>query len=322
MRMDWIPRFDDVFNPIFNRMMKFPGQVALQTNTYLGVASSPLISRAVCFGFALAVIWMMAGANAAVAQSTPGQSPRIKAASVSGEPFQDCDDCPKLIVIPPGSFIMGSAQGKRPERPPHRVVIDRHFAMSVFEITFDEYEVCVAEGTCPKIPDDHKWGRGQRPVINIAWAEAVAYTEFLSAKTSATYRLPTESEWEYAARAGTTTAFWWGKETGDNMANCRKCGSEWDGDRSAPVGSFPPNPLGLHDMNGNIWEWISDCWNPNHAGAPDDGASRQDGNCSRRVIRSGSWYYIPRLMSAHARDSHPAALWSYNIGIRVVRELP
>ena len=115
---------------------------------------------------------------------------------------------------------------------------------------------------------------------------------------------------------------WWGDEAGDRNANCRHCGSEWDGKGSAPVGQFGANPFGLYDMNGNVWEWTNDCWNDNHQSAAEDGAARLTGNCERRVIRSGSWYYIPRLMSASSRDSHLAQLWSYNIGLRVVRELP
>ena len=277
------------------------------------------------FAIALAAaIWGGLGiypAGFVTVQARPGDSLRAKVAGQAA-PFQDCETCPLMVAVPAGAFEMGSLQGKPAEQPVRQVSISRPFAMSVYEITFAEYETCVAGGACAKTPDDHDWGRGQRPVINISWAEANDYVLYLSQVTGEIYRLPSEAEWEYAARAGTTSAFWWGDEAGDNVANCRKCGSEWDGKASAPVGSFPANPFSLHDMNGNVWEWTSDCWNPNHDGAPADGAARQSGDCGRRVIRSGSWYYIPRLMSAHARDSHSAQLWSYNIGIRVVRELP
>lgn len=236
-------------------------------------------------------------------------------------PFRDCDACPELVVVPAGSFQMGADLGRPSESPSRRVAVTRSFAMSKFEITFDEWAPCVADGACEKIPDDHKWGRGSRPVINISWDDAVAYTRFLSRRTGRPYRLPSEAEWEYAARAGTDTAYWWGDEPGSEFANCRRCGSEWDGRRSAPVGSFPANPFGLHDMNGNVWEWTRDCWNADHRGAPGDASARESGNCLRRVIRSGSWYYIPKLMSASSRERYPASLWSYNIGLRVVREI-
>lgn len=235
--------------------------------------------------------------------------------------LRDCDTCPEMVVVPAGSFLMGADRGRPAELPVRRVVIPRAFAMSKFEITFDEWAVCVAASGCEKDPDDHDWGRGARPVINVSWEDAVAFTRYLSARTGHTYRLATEAEWEYAARAGTRTDFWWGDTQGEAFANCRSCGSEWDGHRSAPVGSFPPNPLGLHDMNGNVSEWTSDCWNANHRGAAENGAARTSGDCSRRVIRSGSWYYIPTLMAASARERYLATLWSYTIGLRVVREL-
>lgn len=235
--------------------------------------------------------------------------------------LRDCGTCPEMVVIPAGSFLMGADRGRPAELPVRQVVIERAFAMSKFEITFDEWAACVAADACDKDPDDHDWGRGARPVINISWEDAVAFTRYLSARTGHTYRLATEAEWEYAARAGTQTDFWWGDAPGEAFANCRHCGSKWDGHGSAPVGSFPPNPLGLHDMNGNVWEWTGDCWNANHQGAAEDGSVRASGDCSRRVVRSGSWYYIPKLMAATSRDRHPANLWSYNIGLRVVREL-
>ncbi len=256
------------------------------------------------------------------------QAARASAQTVGGEgahptpaSLRDCDTCPEMVVVPAGSFLMGADRGRPVELPVHRVVIPRAFAMSKFEITFDEWAVCVAAGGCERDPDDHSWGRGARPVINISWEDAVGFTRYLSARTGYTYRLATEAEWKYAARAGTQTDFWWGDSPGEAFANCRSCGSEWDGHRSAPVGSFAPNPLGLHDMNGNVSEWTGDCWSANHQGAAEDGAARTSGDCSRRVIRSGSWYYIPKLMAASARERHPATLWSYTIGLRVVREL-
>lgn len=172
------------------------------------------------------------------------------------------------------------------------------------------------------MPDDHKWGRGRRPVINITWYDAKAYVAWLSAKTGEAYRLPTDAEWEYAAHAGTTTEFFWGDEVGENLANCRDCGSEWSKKGSAPVGSFGANPFGLHDMHGNIWEWIEDCWNPTQEGAPADGSTRLDGDCRSRVMRSGSWYYFSKNARSAWRFKNDARVKSYGIGMRVVRELP
>ncbi len=135
-----------------------------------------------------------------------------------------------------------------------------------------------------------KWGRGNRPVVNVTWDDATAYAQWLSAVTGESYRLPSEAEWEYAARAGTETAYSWGDELGTNKANCDGCGSRWDDDEeTAPVGSFAPNAWGLHDMHGNVWEWTGNCWNEGYAGAPADGSAWTDGHCGRRVVRGGSY---------------------------------
>ena len=280
-----------------------PTSLVFEAMRAIFVAAATLISGAALYGIAHA-------------------QDNAKAAFSPGDILRDCVTCPEMIVIPAGAFVMGSADGKPREQPERQVSIARSFAMSRFEITFDEYQACVDFGACEKTPDDHEWGMGERPVINISFSETNDYVRYLRAQTGKPYRLPTEAEWEYAARAGTDTPFWWGDDAGGEFANCRHCGSEWDGKSSAPVGRFAANPFGLFDMNGNVWEWTSDCWNENYEGAPADAAPRTDGNCERRVIRSGSWYYIARLMSATSRDSHPAQLWSYNIGIRVVRELP
>ena len=236
-----------------------------------------------------------------------------------GESFRDCAACPEMVVVPIGDFLMGS-DTREEEQPVHEVTIPRSFAMSKYEVTFDEWSDCIEAGRCRET-DDHKWGRGPRPVINVTWQEATAYAVFLSEKTGHTYRLPSEAEWEYAARAGTTTRFWWGDAQGEAMANCRTCGTKFK-KRSAPVGSFAANPYGLHDLNGNIWEWTQDCWNESHTDAPDDASARTTGECTKRVVRGGSWYYIAKLMSAHYRTSFIAERFSYNIGIRLVRERP
>ena len=161
-----------------------------------------------------------------------------------GDTFRDCLNCPEMVVLPAGAFVMGTDRRYKYERPAHRVTLGRPFALGKFEITFEEWGACFDDGGCGRMPDDHKWGRDRRPVINITWNDAKTYVEWLSAKTGKTYRLPTDAEWEYAARAGTTTEFFWGDEVGKNLANCRDCGSEWSKKGSAPVGSFAPNPFG------------------------------------------------------------------------------
>ena len=239
-----------------------------------------------------------------------------------GDTFRDCLNCPEMVVLPAGAFVMGTDGRHKYERPAHRVTLDRAFALGKFEITFEEWGACFDDGGCGRMPDDHKWGRERRPVINITWNDAKTYVEWLSAKTGKTYRLPTDAEWEYAARAGTTTEFFWGDEVGKNLANCRDCGSEWSKKGSAPVGSFAPNSFGLHDMHGNIWEWIEDCWTPTHEGAPADGRARLDGDCRSRVMRSGSWYYFSKNARSAWRFKNDARIKSYGIGMRVVRDLP
>ncbi len=175
--------------------------------------------------------------------------------------------------------------------------------MSRSEITFDQWQGCVAAGRCQG-KDDHGWGRGGRPVINVSWNEARAYADWLSGRSGLSCRLPTEAEWERAAAARTATAYWWGDAPGVGNANCRDCNDK-SIYGSTPAGSFPPNPWGLVDMNGNVWEWTADCW-------------QGEGSCAQRVIKGGSWYYYSRNATVAARARNEAGQGSYNIGIRVV----
>lgn len=236
--------------------------------------------------------------------------------------MKDCDVCPELAIIPPGDFVMGSDGPHKFERPSLVVHIDKAFAMGVYEVSFDEWQVCIDEGACgPDIPNDHNWGRKTRPVINITWAEANMYTDWLTKKTGNTYRLPTESEWEYAARADTITEFSWGDKVGTSLGNCRNCGPKIS-HKSLPVDSFKPNPWGLYNMHGNVWEWTQDCWNPNLEDMPNDGTARLTGDCRQRVMRSGSWYYFSKNLRSSWRAKNDARVKSYGIGLRVVREFP
>jgi len=248
-----------------------------------------------------------------------------------GTVFRDCPQCPELIVVPAGIFVMGSNKTRKTEKPAHRVNFKRPFAIGRFEVTFDQWLACVAEKGCRHRPHDHNWGRKSRPVINITWDQAKNYLKWLSRKTGQTYRLPSEAEWEYVHRAGTRSKFWWGDETGSKMANCRDCESKQCcsakdhsccSHETKPVGTFGANPFGVFDTAGNAFEWVEDCWNADHRGAPSDGTARKTGNCRFRVIRGRSFYYFSKVSQGTYRAKNPPGVKSYWLGFRVLRELP
>ena len=229
---------------------------------------------------------------------------------------------PEMVVIPGGSFRMGCVSGRNclsDEEPVHEVRV-ASFELSKYEVTFEEYDR-FTDATGRERVGDSGWGRGRRPVINVSWEDAVAYTEWLSAPTGERYRLPSEAEWEYAARAGSTTKYSWGNEIGHNRANCNGCGSQWDNEKTAPVGSFGPNALGLHDMHGNLREWVQDCWNDSYRGAPADGSAWTSGNCERRVLRGGSWFSGPGSLRAASRFRYSTGRRYISFGFRVARTL-
>ena len=238
--------------------------------------------------------------------------------------FRDCPSCPLMAVLPAGEFVMGSPSNEEGrsanESPQHQVRIAKPFAVGVYEVTLDEWNACVAAGGCGHRPGDEGWGGGSRPVINVSWNDARDYVGWLSGRTGHGYRLLSEAEWEYAARAGTTTAYSWGNEVGSNRANCRGCGSQWDNRQTAPVGSFPANAFGLYDMQGNVWEWVEDCWNEGYAGAPANGEAWLGGDCSVRVLRGGSWINGPRLLRSALR-LRLAPGYRFHLGFRVARTL-
>ena len=228
----------------------------------------------------------------------------------------------EMVEIPGGSFRMGCVSGRDcsdHEHPVHTVRVES-FALSKYEVTFEEYDRYTA-ATGRERKDDKGWGRGRRPVIRVSWEDAVAYTRWLSGQTGERYRLPSEAEWEYAARAGTGTAYSWGNKIGRNRANCDGCRSQWDNRQTAPVGSFGPNGWGLHDMHGNVWEWVQDCWNYNYQGASADGTAWASGDCSRRVLRGGSWEYNPRILRSARRDTGPTSFRNDSNGFRVARTI-
>ena len=245
-------------------------------------------------------------------------------ARAAGTVFRDCAECPEMVVIPAGSFRMGCVSGRdcsNDEQPLHAVTVGS-FAVSKYEVTFEEYDRFTAATGREQAEDLFGWGRGRRPVMNVSWQDAQEYVAWLSAETGVSYLLPSEAEWEYAARAGTTTAYSWGNEIGDNQAHCIGCGSQWDSEMTAPVGSFGANAWGLHDMHGNVWEWVQDCWHDNYRGAPTEGRAWESGDdCSQSVLRGGSWNLNPRLLRAAYRDRNPTDYRNLNIGFRVARTL-
>jgi formylglycine-generating enzyme required for sulfatase activity len=238
-------------------------------------------------------------------------------------PFKECTDCPEMIVVPAGEFMMGSPANERDkdESPQHGVTIAKPFAVARFELTFDEWDTCAAHGDCDPHISASRSGRGRQPVINVGWDDAQRYVAWLSRMTGQPYRLLTEAEWEYAARAGTTTAYYWGDEIGKGNANCFGCGSQWDGKQTSPVGSLKPNAFGLYDMAGNVSQWVQDCHHDNYNGAPIDGSAWTSEDCIGHVLRGGSWIYYPRILRSAARDWLAAGLRSNHLGFRVGRTL-
>jgi formylglycine-generating enzyme required for sulfatase activity len=237
-----------------------------------------------------------------------------------GEVLRDCPDCGELVVVPSGEFDMG-ANAAPYEKPVHKVTIAKPFAIGRREVTFDEWDACVSAGGCKYNPDDRGWGRGKRPVIDVSWDDAQAFLNWLSQKTGKRYRLPTEAEWEYAARAGTPTNFSWGRDVGANHANCEDC-SPTPTRRTMPAGSFRPNGFGLYDTSGNVAEWVQDCWNDTYRNAPKDGAAWTTGQCGQRVLRGGSFSSRSNQVRSSSRFRYDRDVRYYANGFRVVRELP
>jgi formylglycine-generating enzyme required for sulfatase activity len=242
--------------------------------------------------------------------------------------FRDCSDCPEMVVIPAGTFTMGGTDtgtllAPIGNEPRHKVTIARPFAVSKYALTFAEWDTCAAHGDCDPHIDDNHWGRDRRPVINVSWEDAQRYVAWLSRMTGQPYRLLTEAEWEYAARGGTTTEYYWGDASGehDGHANCADCGSSWDDRQTAPVGSFAPNPFGLYDMLGNVYQWVLDCDSEDYDDAPTDGSAARTTGCDNHINRGGAWDKDNFLLSAAARDSSNKGNRASNIGFRIARAL-
>jgi len=249
-----------------------------------------------------------------------------------GDSFKECGHCPEMVVVPAGELTMGSPRhepDRSPEEEPqHTVIFAKPFAVGRFAVTFEEWDACVAAGGCDgHVPSDEGWGRGRRPVINVSWHDAKAYVAWLSRSTSADYRLLSEAEWEYVARAGTTTPFWWGASLSTVGANYN--GSVLSAANSAgeyrrqtvPVDTFEPNPWGLYQVHGNVYDWVEDCFNETYQGAPSDGSAWTAGDCYRRGHRGGSWYSNPWALRSAARNRNFSFTRFDFIGFRVARPL-
>ena len=263
-------------------------------------------------------------AGAPVLQAPPGTASTVNGGETreAGSTFKDCADCPHMTVLPAGSFLMGSppelsALVPPNEGPRHSVTFARPFAMGTYEVTFAEYDLCVAAGSCGVSPTDEGWGRDRRPVINVNFAQAVQYANWLSAKTGKPYFIPSEAEWEYAARAGSDTLW----NTGDaiitddaNILNHFQ--------KTVPVGGYPPNAFGLYDTHGNVWEWTLDCLDSGYVGAPTNGAAASGGDCNAQaIVRGGSYYDEPSHVRSAVRAPVSRVGRGGKVGFRVARAL-
>jgi formylglycine-generating enzyme required for sulfatase activity len=296
---------------------------------------------------------LLSGADASV-------PPVVAPGSLPGAVFRDCPDCPEMVLIPAGNFTMGSSaaekswavsRGATPgsvsdEAPQHNVSL-RSFALGKYDVTRSEYAAFVRETRRPTEvgcydngnPDSPKragaswqnpgFSQTERdPVVCVSWQDAQAYVAWLngkmrragSASGNSPYRLPSESEWEYAARAGTSTRFWWGED--DGAAPAHAWYKDNSGGQTHPVGLKPANSFGLYDMAGNVWQWTEDCYAESYANAPTDGSAAETGGTCLRVDRGGSWYYPAWLLRSATRERNPAGYRDTVMGFRVAKTLP
>ena len=269
-----------------------------------------------------------------------GEQPNSRLGALKpGQTFRDCAQCPDMVVVPAGSFTMGSPPDEagrfENEGPTQTVTLTRPFAVAKFEVRFDEWAACVQDQGC-RAPQDEGYGRGARPVINVFWDDAKRYVAWLTKKSGKPYRLLTEAEWEYAARAGSKGAHFWDALSGSACAFANvlnptvkeKYKLDWasfdceDGYvATAPSGSFKPNAFGLYDMLGNVWEWVEDCYHESYEGAPTDGAAWTTGECSSRVIRGGGWSNDPQYVRSANRNRYTPGNRNNYLGFRVARTL-
>lgn len=287
-----------------------------------------------CRNLVMGLLLAMTGASMerALAQNASPLSDEQERALKSKDTFQECSKCPVMMVVPSGSFTMGSPESEaerfKSETPQHKVTFAHAFAVGKYSVTFDEWDACVVDGACNAYrPPDSGWGRGKRPVISVSWNDANVYAVWLSRKTGKAYRLLSEAEREYVTRAGTETPFWWGPTITPKQANYDGAFAYNGGEEgeyrgyTLPVDSFQPNPWGLYQVHGNVFEWVQDCWSSDYDGAPADGSARVNGDCSLRNLRGGCWYGSARLLRSAARYSGGSNYRVNYIGFRVERAL-
>jgi len=257
-------------------------------------------------------------------------TPEIEQSLIAKDSFKECDVCPEMVVVPKGSFMMGTpiteVDRAKGEDPLHRVSFAKPFAVGRFTISFDDWDACLADGGCGGVKGDDKgFGRGRLPAQGINFEAAKSYLTWLSKKVGRIYRLPSESEREYFTRAGTTTAFWFGNTISQQDANYRASTPYGGGPRGVDstgpvvVDSYAPNPFGIYQVHGNVWEWTEDCYNKRPTeDTPVDGAPWLEGDCGKRILRGGTWNWSADVSRSGARDdSHKHSGHSF----RVVRTL-
>lgn len=286
---------------------------------------------------ALAVALIFSADMALAGASGPNDPGAPGSRNVVSKTFKDCEACPEMVVVPAGHFVMGSPDSEpgnsRDEMPRHRVEIGQPFAVGKFEVTIGEWNACVADAGCGKL--DASSDSERHPAVGMTWHEAQAYVTWLSGRAGKKkYRLLSEAEWEYVARAGTTTAYHTGPIISPRQANITAekkksagsmrmsgFGAKIKRRRTVPVGSYPPNGFGLHDVHGNVWEWNQDCVNDGYMGAPTDGSAWETGKCHRRIIRGGSWVDYAQGARSAIRSGHGSTGHGRTLGLRIARTL-
>ena len=237
------------------------------------------------------------------------------------ETVRDCENCPEMVILQPGSFAMGDNHGDRSERPAHRVTISKPYAIGKYEVTLAQWNACVQAEACKAVTST-TGSPDKSPARDISWTDTQRYVRWLSKQTGQNYRLPTEAEWEYAARAGTSSRYWWGEKMQAGMANCKGCGGDWNNDAPVNVDALPPNPFGLYGMNGGVWEWVEDCWHKDYHGAPTDGSAWTSSDCRENVIRGGAWRNDSTYAHSSSRFTYDSAVRYILNGFRVAKSLP